>query len=103
MGRWILCFSNLKSIYTEEYHEKYNWIWGTSYWLKTIDQRGYNYDINTMGDICLTYVCNSVPSRGLRPLVTIASTNDVVELLSIASTYTSSIYDVSLFVPIIPA
>lgn len=64
---------NIKDFYGEEYQEKYSWIWGTSYWLKTKDSNHYIYDINTMGDLCLTDVCNSNPSRGFRPLVTIAS------------------------------
>lgn len=66
---------NLKDIYTEEFQEKYSWIWGTSYWLRTIDPNYDIYDINTMGDLCLTDVCNSTPSRGVRPLVTISATN----------------------------
>jgi hypothetical protein len=71
---------NIKELYGKEYADKYSWIWGTSYWLKTVDPNEDIYDINTMGDLCLTDVCSSTPSRGLRPLVTIAAKDIVYKI-----------------------
>lgn len=66
---------NLKDIYNESEQEKYGWLWGTSYWLRTIDEDYYMFNMNTLGDLCLTDKCSQDLSRGLRPLVTMSATN----------------------------
>ncbi len=67
------------------YNGKHSWLWATSYWLGTISPTSsipetyYNdiYDMNTLGDLCLTDSCVNSPSRGIRPVVTI-STSELI-------------------------
>ena len=54
--------------------EEYSWIWGTTYWTKTAtEDHGQIYFVDTLGNLCLTYSCNGVLGAGIRPVVTIAT------------------------------
>ena len=53
--------------------EKYSWLWKTTYWIGTGDDRLNYLFIDTMGDLCTVNFCSLAYGAGLRPLVTISS------------------------------
>ena len=59
--------------------ENYSWLWNTTYWTKTlVENTQYDaYFVSSSGDICYTEsnACNGIPRAGVRPVVTISSTN----------------------------
>ncbi len=56
--------------------EGYEWIYGTTYWLKTASSiEGYSaktYFVDTLGQLCNGDACSGVVGAGIRPLVTIS-------------------------------
>lgn len=64
----------------EKLGENYEWLWGTTYWLRTLsvseDGDISQYFIDTLGDLCTGDYCFYSMGAGVRPVVTI-STEDV--------------------------
>ena len=70
--------------------EKYNWLWGTTYWTRTLvpdpsnkcsngDKdyycHEYIYFIDSLGNLCNAYECPIAVGAGLRPIVSIAASD----------------------------
>ncbi|MGN1371076.1 MAG: hypothetical protein ACI4XM_02190 [Candidatus Coprovivens sp.] len=77
----IVTLDSIKDNISTELQEKYNWLWGTTYWTKTtslMSNRIFMYYVDTLGDLCSAgnYCPDPVPV-GLRPVVTI-STDDLL-------------------------
>lgn len=76
----IVTLDNIKDNMSSELQEKYSWIWGTTYWTKTIsliNDNKFMYYVDTLGELCSAgNYCPAPVPAGLRPLVTI-SANDL--------------------------
>lgn len=61
----------------DKLNSKYEWLWGTTYWLRTlsINDSGNisQYFVDTLGDLCTGDYCFYSIGAGIRPVVTIAA------------------------------
>ena len=55
--------------------DKYNWIWSTTYWLRTTDNNYNIFFIDTLGDLCSSYYCQGSVGAGIRPVIEISATD----------------------------
>jgi len=54
----------------------YEWLWQTTYWTGTLNKNnGYVYFIDTLGNICADYPCPTAVGAGIRPVVTLSSSD----------------------------
>ncbi len=76
----IVTLDNIKDNMSPELQKKYGWLWGTTYWTKTISLINGNkfmYYVDTLGELCSAEnFCPAPVPAGLRPIVTI-SANDL--------------------------
>lgn len=66
-------FGSIKELLPQEY----NWLWETTYWLRSKDDNKNTYVVNTMGDLCTYSCCTNLYGAGIRPTITILS-NDII-------------------------
>ena len=66
-------FGSIKELLPKEY----NWLWETTYWLRSKDDNKNTYVVNTMGDLCTYSCCTNLYGAGIRPTITILS-NDII-------------------------
>lgn len=54
--------------------EGYEWLWGTTYWTRTIDANytEYQYFVDTAGDLCSIEFCEVSIGAGIRPVITMS-------------------------------
>lgn len=57
----------------ESIPSEYSWLWGTTYWLRTMDDSYNLFFVDTLGELCSTYYCQPAVGAGLRPVVTISA------------------------------
>ena len=66
---------------------KYSWLWSTTYWTRTsetnlADNIQRVYFIDTLGYLCNGLECRAMVGAGVRPVITIANTNVLMEYSS---------------------
>lgn len=57
----------------ESIPSEYSWLWGTTYWLRTMDDSYNLFFVDTLGELCSTYYCQPAVGAGIRPVVTISA------------------------------
>lgn len=57
----------------ESIPSEYSWLWGTTYWLRTMDDSYNLFFVDTLGELCSMYYCQPAVGAGIRPVVTISA------------------------------
>ena len=57
----------------ESIPSEYSWLWGTTYWLRTMDESYNLFFVDTLGELCSMYYCQPAVGAGIRPVVTISA------------------------------
>jgi len=77
---------SIKDKISTELQDKYSWIWGTTYWTRTLGKASvyegepFLYYVDTLGELCAAGEgCNQPVPAGLRPVLTM-SINDIDSL-----------------------